>query len=389
MSKFQEGPITLKYGVFASDPDWNQENYGVYVSTTSDPTNESDFKLLFTEFDLPGVETERTVDLSEYAGQKIYVTFRHYDTTDMYRINIDNVSVVSGVSDGGGNENGDHLFYDGFENYDDFTIGGITETNNKGKIGDWTVVDVDRSYTYGFQGVSFPNTGVAKSFIVFNTNSTTPALTPTATSDWSARTGDKSMTAFAGETKNNDWLISPSITLGSSDNVLSFYAKAADINYGHEEFKVLVSTTDTELSSFTEIASEAIDGSNKFAEYKYDLSAYNGKKVFLAIQCVSNDQFGFVVDDFTVDGNTELSTSDINTKDITKVYPNPVQDFFTIDFGTNIDKSKVTLELYSFTGVKVKTFKSASTYDISSLPKGIYVLNINDGKTKIVKKIII
>ena len=386
LSAVTEGPVTLKYGVFASDPDWNQENYAVYVSTTNNPTNESDFTLLFTEFDLPGLETERTVDLSAYAGQKIYITFRHFDVTDMYRINIDNVSVVAGVSDDGGN--GDHLFYDGFETYNNFDIGGITETVNTGKIGEWTLVDVDGLFTYGFDGITFPNAGATQSFIVFNSKATTPALTPSADSNWSARTGDKTMTSFSSVNGvNNNWLISPNITLGSSDNVLTFYAKAADVDYGYEEFKVLISTTDTQLASFTEIASEAIDSSVQFAEYKYDLSAYNGQNIHIAIQSISNDQFGFIVDDFTVDGST-LSTSETNIKNVTKVYPNPVQDSFKVDFGTSVDKSKLSLDLFNMNGVKVKSFKNANSYDISSLPAGIYVLEINDGKTKTVKKII-
>ncbi len=382
-----DGKATLKYGVYASDPDWNKENYAVYVSTTNDPSNEAAFKQVFTENDLPGTETVRSIDLTEFVGQKVYITFRHFNVTDMFRINIDNVSVEGKLKEDGGTT-GDHLFHDSFEEYDDFTVGGITATNNKGKMGDWTLVDMDKSTTYGFNGVTFTNAGKQMAYINFNSTKTAPVLTPSAGSDWTARTGQKAMVSFAAtKPKNNDWLISPNITLGASDNVLTFYAKAGDEVYGFEEFNVLVSTTDTEIASFTKIASEAIDNKIEFAEYKYDLSAYNGKKVHIAIQAVSNDQFGFIVDDFTVNGS-KLATSDVNTKTVTNVYPNPVQDSFKIDFGTNINQAKVSLELYNMNGVKVKSFKNASSYDISTLPAGVYVLNINDGTTKIVKKII-
>ena len=96
------GNITLKYGVFASDADWNGENYTVYVSTTNNYTDLSQFTSVLTESSVPGTETLRTIDISSYAGSQIYISFRHHNVTDMYRINIDNVSVEAstlGVND--------------------------------------------------------------------------------------------------------------------------------------------------------------------------------------------------------------------------------------------------------------------------------------------------
>ena len=47
------------------------------------------------------------------------------------------------------------LFEDSFETYTDFAIA---------NVGNWTLTDVDLKPTYGFTGITFPNTGVAKSF---------------------------------------------------------------------------------------------------------------------------------------------------------------------------------------------------------------------------------
>ena len=280
------------------------------------------------------------------------------------------------------------IFEDSFESYTDFSVGGITANINTGKIGDWTLVDTDKSTTYGFNGITFTNSGKQMAYIVFNSSKTTPIITPSEGSDWTARTGDKAMVSFAAtKPKNNDWLISPKIKLAVSDNVLKFFAKAGDAEYGMEEFNVLISTTDTNIASFTKLKSEVIDYDIEYAEYSYDLSAYNGKDIYVAIQCVSNDQFGFILDDFNVSGSS-LATSDINAKNVTKVYPNPVVDAFKIDLGTSIDKSKVTVELFDMVGKKVQSFDYADQYDVSSLPKGVYVLKINDGTTKVVKKIV-
>ena len=41
--------------------------------------------------------TQHTADLSAYAGQTVYIAFRHYNVTDMFRLNLDDVEVYSGV----------------------------------------------------------------------------------------------------------------------------------------------------------------------------------------------------------------------------------------------------------------------------------------------------
>ena len=204
------------------------------------------------------------------------------------------------------------IFEDSFETYTDFAIA---------NIGNWTLTDVDLKTTYGFEGITFPNTQVAKSFQVFNSTTTSPAMTPTDTSDWTAKSGDKIMVAFAATSSpwNNDWLISPQIQLTAGlGATLSFWAKGCDAEYGAEKFKVLVSTTGTAVANFTAISPVVTTPSDAtWHEYTYNLNAYSGQQVYIAIQCTSEDQFGFAVDDFkvvttppatTAPGCTTLST---------------------------------------------------------------------------------
>lgn len=187
------------------------------------------------------------------------------------------------------------LFEDSFETYADFEI-----TN----VGSWTLNDVDRLDTYGFNGVTFPNTLVAKSFQVFNSTTTTPPLTPSATSNWTARTGSKVMVCFAAVEApwNDDWLISPQVGITAGLGAkLSFWAKGCDATYGAEKFKVLVSTTGTAPSDFTAITPVIVTPSDAaWHEYTYSLNAYSGQQIHVAIQCTSEDQFGFAVDDFKI-----------------------------------------------------------------------------------------
>ncbi|RRQ45515.1 T9SS C-terminal target domain-containing protein, partial [Chryseobacterium sp. SC28] len=120
------------------------------------------------------------------------------------------------------------LFQDNFDSYTDFAIA---------NVGSWTLTDVDQLSTYGFQSINFPNGGVAKSFQVFNSTTTTPPMTPTSTSDWTGHSGDKMMVSFAAVSApwNNDWLISPQMTVPEGEGAtLSFFAKSCDSDYGAE-----------------------------------------------------------------------------------------------------------------------------------------------------------
>lgn len=72
------------------------EHYSVLVSnTTNDP---AEFVTVFEETlstDIPGwTYRPRQVDISDYAGDDIYVAFRHHNVTDMDRLVIDNVKIV-------------------------------------------------------------------------------------------------------------------------------------------------------------------------------------------------------------------------------------------------------------------------------------------------------
>jgi Secretion system C-terminal sorting domain/Cleaved Adhesin Domain len=280
------------------------------------------------------------------------------------------------------------LFEDSFEFNDDFAIANIANG--------WTLLDVDLKNTYGFSGITFPNSGVPKSFQVFNATTTTPALTPTTTSNWTARTGDKHMVCFAASTAppvNNDWLISPQITLGSTGNVLSFWAKACDGTYSAEKFSVWVSTTGTAPANFTQISSGTFTTtpSINWLEYTYSLSAsYNNLPIYIGIKCVSDDQFGFAVDDFKVT-TTGLKNNEFFSSNFS-IQPNPVNDVFTLTTKNGVAIEKV--EVLDINGRVVNQVNGSSTdaiqVNVSELNSGVYFVKVQSdlgvGTSKIIKK---
>ena len=84
---------TLSWWAKGQDPSWAAEHYAVYISTTGQTV--ADFTTQVYDGDATGEYVMHTVNLSDYAGQTIYVAFRHYDITDMFRLNIDDIAVYT------------------------------------------------------------------------------------------------------------------------------------------------------------------------------------------------------------------------------------------------------------------------------------------------------
>ena len=93
----------LSYWVAPYDDEWSAEHYAVYISTTYTGDvadfDESDFTLLFGETltangdDEQDMWQNRIINLSNYTGQTVYIAFRHYNCSNMYYLNLDDVEV--------------------------------------------------------------------------------------------------------------------------------------------------------------------------------------------------------------------------------------------------------------------------------------------------------
>ena len=112
----------LRYRVSAENKSNPEEHYGIAVSTKSNHKT-ADFKMVWEET-LPkndnsstshGTWYERTVDMSEYAGQDVYVAFRHFNCTNQQWINIDNVELTTAETR---KRDGEWLYYENGVNYD-------------------------------------------------------------------------------------------------------------------------------------------------------------------------------------------------------------------------------------------------------------------------------
>lgn len=281
----------------------------------------------------------------------------------------------------------------GFENHPNFAL----------EFAPWTLIDVDQSGTYGFEGISFTNSGSPMAFIIFNPSATTPPLTT-----MTPHGGAKTAACFASTVPaNNDWLISPQTALGTQSS-FSFWARSQTAEWGLERMRVGISTSDVpNPSSFVYLTGTSyVQVPITWTEYVYDLSAYNGQNVWLGIQCVSNDAFVLYVDDFSIFGvggyldNEDSSIPALQTS-LLGNYPNPFNPQSTIRYSIK-DPEDVKIGIYNQRGQLVKHLidakHNAGVYSVvwdgkdtrgSSVSSGIYFYRLSAGKYQSQRKMIL
>ncbi|MBQ9217928.1 MAG: DUF2436 domain-containing protein [Muribaculaceae bacterium] len=84
------GDLTFWAG--GQDASWAAEVFAVYV-TTGEPDNLEGYVKISDDITATNPIKEYTFSLADYKGQEGHVAIRHYNVTDMYRLNIDNVSI--------------------------------------------------------------------------------------------------------------------------------------------------------------------------------------------------------------------------------------------------------------------------------------------------------
>ena len=186
-------------------------------------------------------------------------------------------------------------FFDDFESYPPFAV----------QFGEWTGIDADLEAAAPIVG-DYPNRGVMQYAQIINPLEVTPTwwydypiLRPYSGKQYVGFTRTSSGNA------NDDWLISPVVTVGN-EHALMFMGKAAD--RFDERFMVYVTTkTDTPTQSdFTRLDEGNFETADYkgWHQYRYALDAYAGQQVRFAIRYISHynmyGSFMLMVDDVYV-----------------------------------------------------------------------------------------
>ncbi|NUY81643.1 T9SS type A sorting domain-containing protein [Flavobacterium sp. MAH-1] len=294
------------------------------------------------------------------------------------------------------------VFQDSFETYDDFLISGF---------GDWLTLDIDGLGTYvgGLpdEATPWPNAFDPQAWMVFNptaagvTNSTESCAT-SENRNFDPHTGSKYAGSWAGSpegtvTRNEDWLISPVINLGASNNQVKFWVKQLSSCYGIESFKVgVISGTTTIDENTTSASFQVISGipGNVSATVNWEEKTYNipasfaNSSVRVAILNRSADAYMLMVDDFSV-LSSNMSTNDVLASKFS-VYPNPANNVVNISSSDAIAVNQIQITDLNGRVVKQNQFDGVAQaqINVADLASGVYMMNITSAEGVAVKKIV-
>ncbi len=193
-------------------------------------------------------------------------------------------------------------------------------------------------------------------------------------------------TSFFDPTGQADrWLITPPITIGAYGNILSWEAKSHDPSFPDDYF-VLISTTDTQISSFTDTLFSVINEleSWQLREVNLSDSGYVNQTVHIAFVNRTVNGFKLYLDDIRMVKEDPVGLTENSITEL-KIHPNPATNSITI---AGFD-SLSTVEIYSITGALVQK-STTNKVDVSSLESGRYIVVASDGnivaRTLLVKR---
>lgn len=189
---------------------------------------------------------------------------------------------------------------------------------------------------------------------------------------------------FTTPAQASRWLITPPLALGGYGNILRWEGKAHDPSYA-DGYLVLVSTTDSQLSSFTDTLRIVAEESENWLQREINLSdsGYVNQTIYLAFVNKSYDKFKLYLDDFSVTINDPLGLNDVVAMQWT-LYPNPVQHELHIQ----TDEQVTNMQIKSVGGQQIYSGEFCATYAVTDLTPGVYFLHLETATGNAIKRFV-
>jgi len=188
----------------------------------------------------------------------------------------------------------------------------------------------------------------------------------------------------------NRWMITPEISLGNNENVISWTAKSHDASFA-ESYIVLLSETGSNKENFTDTLMVVQNENVDWTLRAVDLSklGYDGKTIRVAFILATIDGFKFYLDSLKITSDnppnsvpdpqpvlpipppSNLGIKQTNWMNSIEVYPNPTSH-------TIIIKSEVAVENINIRDLSCRLILSTDKQkiDVSNIPKGIYFIEV-------------
>jgi hypothetical protein len=182
----------------------------------------------------------------------------------------------------------------------------------------------------------------------------------------------------------NRWLITPSMTLGSFGNRITWKAKSHDPSYP-DDYLVLISHTDASITSFTDTIGSIEEENFEWTTRTVDLSqkGYDDSTVYVAFVLRTFDGFKLYIDDILVEKDIDANAVETPSELEISVYPNPCKSLLNIQ-GIN---GPFTGEIRSIQQQLLQIIDSTEV-NVENLPSGVFILNLKTENQLITKRFI-
>lgn len=280
-----------------------------------------------------------------------------------------------------------------FESCDDFDAAGDIFNPR------WWTVDRNQSETDFFWAYEYLHRGEPVGFMAFNPSATVPSMIDDGFEGFYPHSGERFGAAFnmawgeLGLSQSDVWLVSPQLQLGTN-SALELYVKTRMLEtYGAEleKYRVLISDTDDDFDSFVILGDEVREAPLDWTKVEVDMSAYDNKQVYVAIQYIGTygSNIVLMVDDIRITGDGTGGIDDLLTDSDVAVYYMSAERMLAIEAVSEISR----IEVYNIQGQQVYLAANVGKYayrvPFSGMSGGVYVACITTEIGIVVKKIVL
>lgn len=188
---------------------------------------------------------------------------------------------------------------------------------------------------------------------------------------------------FTVAQKASRWLISPPLTIGTYGNYLKWSARSYDPSYP-DTYQVLISTTDTQISSFTDTLSRVEFEWEDWTQHEVNLSEFgysNNETIHIAFVLETQGGFKLFIDSVNIRKDDPLALEEQFLQQDVTIYPNPTSD--VIHF-SNANLNRVSI--YNTAGILIYSQEKATPISMSAFNQGMYLVRMTTNNGQLITK---
>ncbi len=184
---------------------------------------------------------------------------------------------------------------------------------------------------------------------------------------YNAHSEPHSAGSYYNSSGNNDWLITPPVSIDAGDT-LYFWFAAQDPDWCNEHLQVLISTSTVDTADFDEVILDTVLSDTSWHPFVYDLSAYDGQTIYIAFRNIGVDMFILKIDDVQI-GQLPPCDAQISAVDSLSPFIDPGSEYTPMANVTNLGSNPLDATAVCYVIHQDDTI-SVDTAEVSGVPYG-------------------